>query len=240
VGLVSEELMLRSDALTADEVEKVTFKVTRFKQGYDPKEVDDFLDRVQSEVALLTQENAELRAALKVVAKTQESSEGSSNLAAAGGSADLLARRADLERDVNALEAFEREYRTRLKAWIGGMLDELDHPDDVPMPAPSAAPPMSAPAVASAMPAPSAPPAMPAPSAPRAFSPQVDIEDTSEIPVIRAAEFQVEYSGWTKKRKKKEKKKKAKAEARAREQARRDFTLPPDDPHGPDRVTQNA
>jgi DivIVA domain-containing protein len=240
VGLVSEELMLRSDALTADEVEKVTFKVTRFKQGYDPKEVDDFLDRVQSEVALLTQENAELRAALKVAAKTQESSEGSSNLAAAGGSADLLARRADLERDVNALEAFEREYRTRLKAWIGGMLDELDHPDDVPMPAPSAAPPMPAPAVASAMPAPSAPPAMPAPSAPRAFSPQVDIEDTSEIPVIRAAEFQVEYSGWTKKRKKKEKKKKAKAEARAREQARRDFTLPPDDPHGPDRVTQNA
>jgi DivIVA domain-containing protein len=222
VGLVSEELMLRSDALTADEVEKVTFKVNRFKQGYDPKEVDDFLDRVQSEVALLTQENAELRAALKVAAKTQESSEGSSNLAAAGGSADLLARRADLERDVNALEAFEREYRTRLKAWIGGMLDELDHPDDVPMPAPSAAPPM------------------PAPSAPRAFSPQVDIEDTSEIPVIRAAEFQVEYSGWTKKRKKKEKKKKAKAEARAREQARRDFTLPPDDPHGPDRVTQNA
>jgi hypothetical protein len=81
---------------------------------------------------------------------------------------------------------------------------------------------------------------MPAPSAPRAFSPQVDIEDTSEIPVIRAAEFQVEYSGWTKKKKKKEKKKKAKAEARAREQARRDFTLPPDDPHGPDRVTQNA
>jgi DivIVA domain-containing protein len=240
VGLVSKELMLRSDALTADEVEKVTFKVTRFKQGYDPKEVDDFLDRVQSEVALLTQENAELRAALKVAAKTQESSEGSSNLAAAGGSADLLARRADLERDVNALEAFEREYRTRLKAWIGGMLDELDHPDDVPMPAPSAAPPMPAPAVASAMPAPSAPPAMPAPSAPRAFSPQVDIEDTSEIPVIRAAEFQVEYSGWTKKRKKKEKKKKAKAEARAREQARRDFTLPPDDPHGPDRVTQNA
>jgi DivIVA domain-containing protein len=239
VGLVSEELMLRSDALTADEVEKVTFKVNRFKQGYDPKEVDDFLDRVQSEVALLTQENAELRAALKVAAKTQESSEGSSNLAAAGGSADLLARRADLERDVNALEAFEREYRTRLKAWIGGMLDELDHPDDVPMPAPSAAPPMPAPAVASAMPAPSAPPAMPAPSAPRAFSPQVDIEDTSEIPVIRAAEFQVEYSGWTKKRKKKEKKK-AKAEARAREQARRDFTLPPDDPHGPDRVTQNA
>jgi DivIVA domain-containing protein len=231
VGLVSKELMLRSDALTADEVEKVTFKVTRFKQGYDPKEVDDFLDRVQSEVALLTQENAELRAALKVAVKTQESSEGSSNLAAGSGSADLLARRADLERDVNALEAFEREYRTRLKAWIGGMLDELDHPDDVPMPAPSAAP---------VMPAPSAPPVMTAPSAPRAFSPQADIEDTSEIPVIRAAEFQVEYSGWTKKKKKKEKKRKAKAEARAREQARRDFTLPPDDPHGPDRVTQNA
>jgi DivIVA domain-containing protein len=240
VGLVSKELMLRSDALTPDEVEKVTFKVTRFKQGYDPKEVDDFLDRVQSEVALLTQENAELRAALKVAAKTQESSEGSSNLAAASGSADLLARRADLERDVNALEAFEREYRTRLKAWIGGMLDELDHPDDVPMPAPSAAPVMPAPSVPPAMPAPSVPPAMPAPSVPQPPVPQVDIEDTSEIPVIRAAEFQVEYSGWTKKKKKKEKKKKAKAEARAREQARRDFTLPPDDPHGPDRVTQNA
>ena len=211
---MGKELMLRSDVLTADEVEKVTFRVTRFKQGYDPKEVDDFLDRVQSEVALLTQENAELRAALKAAAKVQELDGVSSTLANAGGSADLLARRADLERDVNALEAFEREYRTRLKAWIGSMLDELDHPDDVPMPAPST------------------PPVIPP-----LFAPQTELDDTSEIPVIRETDFEVEYTGFRqdgwKKKKKKDKK-------RNKDKARRDFTLPPDDPHGPDRVTQNA
>jgi DivIVA domain-containing protein len=212
---MGKELMLRSDVLTADEVEKVTFGVTRFKQGYDPKEVDDFLDRVQSEVALLTQENAELRAALKAAAKVQESDGVSSTLANPGGSADLLARRADLERDVNALEAFEREYRTRLKAWIGSMLDELDHPDDVPMPAPST------------------PPVIPP-----LFAPQTELDDTSEIPVIRETELEVEYTGFRQDGWKKKKKKKGKL--RNKDKARRDFTLPPDDPHGPDRVTQNA
>lgn len=213
---MGKELMLRSDVLTADEVEKVTFRVTRFKQGYDPKEVDDFLDRVQSEVALLTQENAELRAALKAAAKVQESDGVSSTLASPGGSADLLARRADLERDVNALEAFEREYRTRLKAWIGSMLDELDHPDDVPMPAPSTPPVIQT-----------------------SLAPQVELDDTSEIPVIRETELEVEYTGFRQDGWKKKKKKK-KGKLRNKDKARRDFTLPPDDPHGPDRVTQNA
>ena len=95
------------------------------------------------------------------------------------------------------------------------MLDELDHPDDVPMPAPST------------------PPVIPP-----LFAPQTELDDTSEIPVIRETDFEAEYTGfrqdgWKKKKKKKDKK-------RNKDKARRDFTLPPDDPHGPDRVTQNA
>lgn len=228
---MSKEIALRDDALTASEVETVTFRVTRFRQGYDAQEVDDFLDRVQSEVALLTAENERLRAEL-IKRETTEAApvSGSSGIGFIGGSApvtgsaDLLARRADLERDVNALEAFEREYRTRLRAWIGGMLDELDHPEDVPLPTvtESAKPLRDQPA-----------PARESWSV-EAASDDYEDDDTSEIPVIDTR--------WVKEQKKAKKKDKKKKKDKSGRSVRRtrDFTLPANDPHGPDPVTRPA
>jgi len=244
---LSKEIALRSDALTATEVESVTFRVTRFRPGYDAKEVDDFLDRVQSEVALLAAENEKLRAALSerdatrvgdanvgefgsgatVISGTAGFVGGGGAGTTVTGSADLLARRADIERDVNALEAFEREYRTRLRAWIGGMLDELDHPEDVPI---------------------NTPPDSPKPLREKPLITEVEfegeIDDTSEIPVIdqrweferRSPQLRATEKAQKKKKKKKEKKGKySKSPDRVR-----DFTLPANDPHGPDPVTQPA
>jgi hypothetical protein len=84
--------------------------------------------------------------------------------------AELERRRRDLERQVEDLRAFEREYRTRLKAYLETQLRELsgrgvaaDGPTSPPPaaeaspPAPTRAPPAGAPPVPSA-----APPAAPA------------------------------------------------------------------------------
>lgn len=231
---MSDEIALREGALTPTEVETVTFRVTRLRQGYDAKEVDDFLDRVQAEVALLAAENEKLRGALsrRVGSNTRPGGEtgsfdspvGVSAIGGAGsitGSADLLARRADIERDVNALEAFEREYRTRLRAWIGGMLDELDHPEDVPLNPPTPAP-------ARALRQSQEQPLV------QGAAYHDDIEDTSEIPVV---DERWQDRDWPKQKKKKKKERKSKPNSKQRS---RDFTLPANDPHGPDPVTQPA
>ena len=48
-------------ALTPDEVVNKTFTPTKFREGYDQDEVDDFLDEVVVELRRLNQENEELR-----------------------------------------------------------------------------------------------------------------------------------------------------------------------------------
>src|SRR5438132_13615885 len=52
--------------LTAEDVKNKQFTPTRFKGGYDEKEVDDFLDEVEAELSRLTRENTDLRARLQV------------------------------------------------------------------------------------------------------------------------------------------------------------------------------
>ena len=52
--------------LTAEDVKNKQFTPTRFKGGYDEKEVDDFLDEVEAELTRLLRENADLRARLQV------------------------------------------------------------------------------------------------------------------------------------------------------------------------------
>jgi DivIVA domain-containing protein len=51
-------------ALTPEDVVNKRFQSTKFREGYDQDEVDDFLDEVVVELRLLTQENEELRASL--------------------------------------------------------------------------------------------------------------------------------------------------------------------------------
>ena len=48
-------------ALTPDDVVTKQFQHVRFKEGFDPDEVDDFLDEIVVELRRLNQENDELR-----------------------------------------------------------------------------------------------------------------------------------------------------------------------------------
>lgn len=52
-------------ALTPDDVVNKRFSQTKFREGYDQDEVDDFLDEVVVELRRLTQENEELKAQLE-------------------------------------------------------------------------------------------------------------------------------------------------------------------------------
>ena len=51
-------------ALTPDDVVNKTFQPTKFREGYDQDEVDDFLDEVVNALRALEQENADLKAKL--------------------------------------------------------------------------------------------------------------------------------------------------------------------------------
>jgi DivIVA domain-containing protein len=260
--------------LTAEDVKNKQFTPTRFKGGYDEKEVDDFLDEVEAELTRLHRENTDLRARLQVAEQsrpagavpqqaappeapaftpppapvaavppppppappapvvpvapvvaasgeaTQESAlrmlamaqrtaddtisdarrEADKVLVDARMKADQLERetterhrsvignldseREKLERKIEELRSFEREYRARLKSYLEGQLRDLDgRADGVqptaprPVAAAPSAPPASAPSSMTIPP--SAPPRPPAPlgqpvgqpaSAPPAFS----------------------------------------------------------------------
>ena len=51
-------------ALTPEDVVNKRFQQTKFREGYDQDEVDDFLDEIVVELRRLTQENEELKAKL--------------------------------------------------------------------------------------------------------------------------------------------------------------------------------
>jgi DivIVA domain-containing protein len=53
-----------SMALTPEDVVNKRFQATKFREGYDQDEVDDFLDEVVNELRRLTEENEDLRAKL--------------------------------------------------------------------------------------------------------------------------------------------------------------------------------
>ena len=52
-------------ALTPEDVINKRFQPTKFREGYDQDEVDDFLDEIVVELRRLNQENAELRERLE-------------------------------------------------------------------------------------------------------------------------------------------------------------------------------
>lgn len=66
-------------ALTPEDVVNKHFQQTKFREGYDQDEVDDFLDEVVVELRRLTEENADLTARLKAA----ESGANSAPVAAA-------------------------------------------------------------------------------------------------------------------------------------------------------------
>ncbi|MEO8095155.1 MAG: DivIVA domain-containing protein [Pseudolysinimonas sp.] len=187
-------------ALTPEDVVNKRFNPTKFREGYDQDEVDDFLDEVVVELRRLNQENEELRQRLMasesrinelqaggaVVAQqampapvaapepvyapqagsadpsdpantnnllqlarrlheehVREGMEKRDALIAEGHAAAarvvseaeqaqrvnisaLEQERVSLERQVEELRAFEREYRTKLKGYIEGQLRDLE------------------------------------------------------------------------------------------------------------------
>ncbi|GAB3617618.1 DivIVA domain-containing protein [Okibacterium endophyticum] len=181
-------------ALTPEDVVNKQFQQTKFREGYDQDEVDDFLDEVVVELRRLTQENEELKerlakaesgegqsapvaAAAPVVAAEPvpapaqpaavgaDDSESSSSLlqlarrlhdehvregaekrdaliaeghaTAARVVAEAEAKqraqmeildeeRGALERKIDELRIFERDYRQKLRAYIEGHLKDLD------------------------------------------------------------------------------------------------------------------
>ncbi|MGZ4603029.1 MAG: DivIVA domain-containing protein [Kineosporiaceae bacterium] len=221
-------------ALTPEDVVNKRFQATKFREGYDQDEVDDFLDEVVNELRRLTEDNEDLRAKLGVCERrvgelsranvAREGSEEPAPVLAApapqpvaqeparpmaamtsamaggveGGSAgpqeaagmlalaqklhdeyvrngeqqrdrivsearehatrlvreaeekqrqtlgSLEQERSLLERKIDELRAFEREYRSRLKSYLEGQLRELESkaavvPGRSPQPTPSLA-----------------------------------------------------------------------------------------------------
>ena len=218
-------------ALTPEDVVNKRFQATKFREGYDQDEVDDFLDEVVNELRRLNEENEDLRAKLgacerrvgelsRATASRESTDEPAPVLAAAppqpvvqepvrpmaatmsggmeggGGGpqeaagmlalaqklhdeyvrngeqqrdriisearehATRLVREAEekqrqtlgsleqerslLERKIDELRAFEREYRSRLKSYLEGQLRELESkaavvPNRSPQPAASLA-----------------------------------------------------------------------------------------------------
>lgn len=182
-------------ALTPEDVVNKQFQQTKFREGYDQDEVDDFLDEVVVELRRLTQENEELKARLAKAesgegaapaaqpapvpaapvavapapstgsAESADESESSSSLlqlarrlhdehvregaekrdalvaeghaTAARVVAEAEAKqraqmdalneeRATLERKIDELREFERDYRQKLRSYIEGHLKDLD------------------------------------------------------------------------------------------------------------------
>lgn len=141
-------------ALTPEEIRDVTFSTTRgFREGYSLSEVDAFLERVQAEVAAMTAELARLRvtpaapegddnssSAVRMLELAQRTADD--HVASAHQQAERIieearqriariteeaeAERASLERRVEDLRSFEREYRARLRTFIEGQIEELE------------------------------------------------------------------------------------------------------------------
>jgi DivIVA domain-containing protein len=68
--------------LTADDVREKQFSKTKYREGFDQDEVDDFLDSVAETIESLTLERDRLRVAMKDL-ETRSTSGGSELLRAA-------------------------------------------------------------------------------------------------------------------------------------------------------------
>ena len=166
--------------LTADDVRDKEFSKTKYREGFDQDEVDDFLDSVAETIESLTVERDRLRAQIadaeaRGATSTSELIRAATDTASPASPQSMLAMaqrlhddyvrsgeeekerivfdakseadriraraereaqdrlmnlgadRADLERKIDDLRRFERDYRTRLKTYLENLLGDLDH-----------------------------------------------------------------------------------------------------------------
>jgi DivIVA domain-containing protein len=142
--------------LRPQDVENAKFDIRRFRVGYDIEQVDDFLDYLQAEIAALQTQVINSQSAASVSALSEVSDKEPAEilglaqqaLKAANSEAERVVRdararaasitssveaeRIAIEAEVKKLEAIETEYRSRLKDWLSGMLNDLDGMDQLP------------------------------------------------------------------------------------------------------------
>ena len=201
--------------LTAEDVLNKAFQKTRYREGFDQDEVDEFLDEVADTIAALTAERDELQRRLAagggapITGPTPQVAPEGSLIAAAtdpnppsattmlamaqklhddyvqageaerekimdearakaeeivrqaekdaqGRLGSLEAERAELERSIDDLRRFERDYRGHLRNYLENLLGDLEHSASKGASAPVAAvqaPSADAPGVGAAVPA---------------------------------------------------------------------------------------
>ena len=226
--------------LSAEDVLNKAFSKTKYREGFDQDEVDDFLDEVANTIAALTAERDELQARLaqaaaggavvapaaapatvavpaggllaaatdpnpptattmlamaqklhdeyvqagedareKIVNEAKAKAEQIVEQAerdAQDRMSGLDSERADIERRIDDLRRFERDYRAHLRSYLSNLLGDLEHASaaDAPAAVAPAAPVFSAPSVQAPVIAPVEEPAEPnfvlpeAPAAPEA------------------------------------------------------------------------
>lgn len=86
-------------ALTPDDVVNKRFQPTKFREGYDQDEVDDFLDEVVEELRRLNDENAELR---RQLAECQEGNVVPAPVSATSETAEAEAEAPEVDETVEA------------------------------------------------------------------------------------------------------------------------------------------
>lgn len=104
-------------ALTPEDVVNKRFQSTKFREGYDQDEVDDFLDEVVAEMRRLVEENEALKSELeeaKEQAATASAQPGSSTPAAAVSTDDPI----DAEGTTNLLQLARRLHEEHVREGI--------------------------------------------------------------------------------------------------------------------------
>lgn len=136
-------------ALTPEEVSSVVFDTTRWRTGYDIKQVDAFLIKIVEEIAFLQNEvemakrgttlsssqSVDTKSPVEVLTLAQQALTAATNEAerlvreararAASISSSVESEKAEISAQIKRLEAIEVEYRTRLRGWLSGLLTDL-------------------------------------------------------------------------------------------------------------------
>jgi len=136
-------------ALTPEEVSSVVFDTTRWRTGYDIKQVDAFLVKIVEEISFLQNEvemakrgttlsssqSVDTKSPVEVLTLAQQALTAATNEAerlvreararAASISSSVESEKAEISAQIKRLEAIEVEYRTRLRGWLSGLLTDL-------------------------------------------------------------------------------------------------------------------
>ena len=106
-------------ALTPEDVVNKRFQQTKFREGYDQDEVDDFLDELALEFRRLTTENQELKAKLQAAeARAEEAPATPSYPAASVVAAAAVPSAADAQNSHSLLELARKLHEEHVRCFL--------------------------------------------------------------------------------------------------------------------------